>query len=203
MSGSVTDCGTTPLRIMLVDDDPQRADWVERCLKELGFEICARVESPLRLLKEISDQSPDVIIVDMQSPGRDVLESLSIVAQHQPTPVVMFSEEQDPDYINRAVESGVSTYLVGSIDPAKVRPVIQVAMAQFRNFHNLKSELSETKSQLTDQQTIDAAKRLLMRKLDLDENTAYRQMREQAMRCSTPLRVVAQQILEKFGQRSA
>ncbi len=180
---------------MLVDDDPQRAEWVKQCLADLGFETCGILSEPMRVLKAISDAEPDVIVIDMESPGRDILESLSVVARHQPTPVVMFSEEQDPDYIKRAVDAGVSTYLVGSIDPAKVRPIIQVAIAQFQSFQGLKNKLDETRSQLDDRQIIDKAKHYLMDALDLSEDDAYSQLRHQAMNCGVRLADIARQVL--------
>ncbi len=181
---------------MLVDDDPQRAEWVKRCLEDLGFEICGILSEPLRVLKTISETAPDVVVIDMGSPGRDILESLSVVAQHQPTPVVMFSEEQDPNYIKRAVDAGVSTYLVGSIDPEKVRPIIQVAIAQFQSFQGLKNKLNETRSQLDDRQIVDKAKHHLMDAFQLTEDEAYSQLRKQAMNCGTRVAEVARQVLE-------
>lgn len=182
---------------MLIDDDEERASWVQSCLEELGFAVSGKVQDPMRVLKAISDQKPDIIVIDMQSPGRDILESLAIVAEHQPTPVVMFSEEQDPDYINRAVESGVSTYLVGSIDPVKVRPVIQVAMAQFKAFQRVKSELHSTQGKLQQRQAVDGAKRYLMRRYQLSEDDAYAQMRAFAMRERCAIHEVAQNILDQ------
>ncbi|MEM9620608.1 MAG: response regulator [Pseudomonadota bacterium] len=184
------------LRVMLIDDDPKRARWVQNSLREFGFDTCSIVAEPARMLKEISEHAPDVIIIDMESPGRDLLESLSVLAAHQPTPVVMFSEEEDPDYISRAVAAGVSTYLVGGIEPAKVRPIIEVALAQFRNFQGLRQALDDTRSELSARRTIDQAKLRVMQALNIDEQQAYEHMRKEAMNAGVRLATLARQIME-------
>lgn len=186
---------------MLVDDDLDRVCRVESELVRLGLSVCARVTDPMLVLKEISKHQPDVILIDMTSPGRDMLESLSVVAAHQPTPVVMFSSEQDPDYIHRAVEAGVSTYLVGNIEPEKVRPIIDVALAQFQNFQHLKKALDESRSELSQRRVIERAKFCLARAYQLDEAQAYEQLRRQAMNSSLPLIEVAERVLERFDAR--
>ncbi len=186
---------------MLIDDDATRAGWVENCLIKLGFSTSSVISQhtcsgpPTSLLRTISDQAPDVIIIDMDSPDRDLLESLSILAQHNPTPVVMFSAEEDPDYISRAVAAGVSTYLVGGIDPDKVRPIIEVAFAQFRNFQKLRQSLEDTRAELSSRRIIDRAKLTVMQRLNLSENQAYEHMRREAMNRGETLLYVAQQIL--------
>ena len=186
------------LRVMLVDDDLSRVCRIENELTRLGLVVCARVSDPMKVLKEISLHQPDVILIDMASPGRDVLESLSVVAAHQPTPVVMFSSEQDPDYIHKAVEAGVSTYLVGSIEPEKVRPIIDVALAQFQSFQHLKRALDESRSELSERRVIERAKLCLIQTYHLQEAQAYEQLQRQAMNSGLRLVEVAQRVLERF-----
>ena len=191
----------TRLKIMLVDDDPVRGQWVESCLGELGFDITCVVDDSMRMLKLISEQAPDVIIIDMASPGRDLLESLSILSQHQPTPVVMFSEEENPEYISRAVDAGVSTYLVGGIDPDKVKPIIEVAFAQFRSFQDLRNALAETRMELSQTRDVDTAKRILMKGGEMSEAQAYEYLRRQAMECGARIPEIAQRIVAQQQAR--
>ncbi len=186
---------------MLIDDDPKRAAWVEKCLRDLGFDTCSIVANVFDVLKKISTHAPDVIIVDMESPGRDLLESLSVVAQHKPTPVVMFSTEEDPGYINKAVEAGVSTYLVGAIDPAKVKPIIEITFAQFRNFQKLRTELDQSRSELADRKNIDKAKLIVMHRLNVDENLAYKHLRKEAMNCGASIAVIAKRIIDSNARQ--
>ncbi len=134
------------VKVMLVDDHPERAAMVEESLRASGFEVLSTIPSATGLLFQIEQHRPDVVLIDLDSPDRDVLESLSIINSHNPTPVVMFTEEEDPEYIEQAVTAGISTYLVGSINPQQVKPVINVALAQFKSFQNLRNELNTTRT---------------------------------------------------------
>jgi len=96
------------VRVMLVDDVPQRSARVAEKLTGEGFDVIARLPSAVGLLFQIEQQKPDVILIDLQSPGRDMLDSLSVVNVHNPTPVVMLSEEEDPGFIKDAVDAGVT-----------------------------------------------------------------------------------------------
>lgn len=184
-----------PIRVMLVDDHPSRAQLVEEHLKAAGFEVLSVISSATGLLFQIEQHRPDVVLIDLQSPDRDVLESLAIVNRHSPTAMVMFAEEDDPDYIRQAVEAGISTYLMEGINPAKVKPVIEVAMAQFKSFQELRQELDTARTQLQDRTLIEKAKGLLMLQKRISENEAHQLLTRLAMDNNQRLRDVAQTVI--------
>lgn len=180
---------------MLVDDNPDRGTWVEDCLRREGYQTCSVLSDHQGVLRQISEQQPDIIVIDMDSPGRDLLESLSIVSAHNPTPMVMFSQEEDPAYINRAVDAGVTAYMVGDIKPDRVKPAIDVAVAQFRSFQKLRIELVATRAALEDRRVVDKAKIILMEQLGLCEQDAYEKMRSMAMAEQKKMKQIAARIL--------
>lgn len=180
---------------MLVDDHPSRAQLVEEHLKAAGFEVLSVISSATGLLFQIEQHKPDVVLIDLQSPDRDVLESLAIVNRHSPTAMVMFAEEDDPDYIRQAVEAGISTYLMEGINPAKVKPVIEVAMAQFKSFQGLRQELDSARTLLQDRTLIEKAKGLLMLQKRISENEAHQLLTRLAMDNNQKLRDVAQTVI--------
>lgn len=186
---------SSTVRVMLVDDHPTRAQLVEENLKAAGFEVLSVISSATGLLFQIEQHRPDVVLIDLQSPDRDVLESLAIVNLHNPTAMVMFAEEDDPDYIRQAVAAGISTYLTEGMNPAKVRPVIEVAMAQFRQFQGLKEELNTARNQLQDRTVIEKAKGLLMAQKGITENEAHQLLTKLAMNNNQRLRDVAQTVI--------
>jgi response regulator NasT len=194
---------TTPTahvaRVMLVDDDPDRARVVEARLWACGYEVVAVIGSAADLLVQIDRHLPDLILMDLASPDRDVLESLSIVTRHNPRPVVMFTQQDDPAYIELAVEAGISTYLVGDIDPALVKPVIDVAMAQFRSFQRLREELDSTRTELEDRKVIEQAKGLLMAYRSVAEDDAHRMITKLAMDTNRRLPDVARSLLASLS----
>lgn len=183
------------LRVMLVDDNPQRATMVEERLWAAGFDVILVIPSAAGLLFQIEQNRPDVVLMDLESPDRDVLESLAIINHHNPTPVVMFTQQDDPDYIREAVTAGISTYLVGDINPDQVKPIIDVAMAQFRAFQGLREELLSTRAQLDDRKLIEQAKGLLMSHKKISEDEAHRLLTKLAMDTNQRLPAVAKTVL--------
>lgn len=188
-----------PLRIMLVDDDAQRAAAVEQNLRASGAEVISVISSTSALLFQIEQHRPDVVLIDIRFPGRDILESLAVVNRHNPTAMVMFAEEDDPGYIQQAFAAGVSTYLMEGINPAKVKPVIDVALLQFRSFQALREELSATREQLETQKLVARAKALLMQQQRSSEEAAHKQMLQMAMDHNLKLGDVARMIISTLN----
>lgn len=187
------------LRVMLVDDDADRASAVEAHLQTSGFEVLSIISTTSALLFQIEQHRPDVVLIALQFPGRDILESLAVVNSHNPTPMVMFSQEDDPDYIQQAVKSGVSTYLMEGINPEKVKPIIDLAMAQFSSFQALRTELQSAQTQLESQSLVNRAKKILMRHKSISEDAAHRMMTRTAMDNNLKLQEVARTIISTLA----
>ena len=184
---------------MLVDDDADRASAVEAHLQSSGFEVLSTIATTSALLFQIEQHRPDVVLIALQFPGRDILESLAVVNHHNPTPMVMFSQEDDPDYIQQAVQSGVSTYLMEGINPAKVKPIIDLAMAQFSSFQALRNELHSAQTKLESHSLVNRAKNLLMKHKKIDEDAAHRMMTRTAMDNNLRLQEVARTIISTLA----
>ena len=133
---------------------------------------------------------------------RDVLESLSVINAHNPTPVVMFSEKEDPGFIKEAVEAGVSAYLMGGFDAQRVKPVIDVAMAQFKSFQSLRQALDTTRDRLESLSVIDKAKRLLIKQHKFSEEEAHQQLRTLSMNTNQSMQQTAQSVVTILNKNS-
>ncbi|CCK77233.1 Response regulator NasT [Oleispira antarctica RB-8] len=184
-----------PARVMLVDDTPTRSAILEQALLDQGLIVVCRLESAQGLIKNVEIHQPDIIIMDLESPDRDTLENMTVLNQHNPKPVIMFSEEGDSQIIFQAIQAGVSAYIVDGLNPHRVKPILDVAIARFREYQALRKELKQTRDQLADRKIIDKAKGLLMKTKGLDEEQAYHAMRKMAMDQSKPLVDIAQNIL--------
>lgn len=193
---------TNHARVMLVDDLPQRSARVEEKLIQDGFDVISILPSATGLLFQIEQLKPDIILIDLQSPGRDVLDSLSVINDHNPTPVVMFSEEEDPDFIKDAVDAGVTAYMMGGVDTEKVKPVIDVAMAQFKSYQSLRQKLDTTRTQLESLSVIDKAKRLLMDQQGISEDSAHKVLRNLSMDSNQSLPQAAKAVIQILNKNS-
>ena len=186
---------TPELRILLIDENRQRAESLTSALNNSRYKISHLANPDMSLLKQVDQIQPDIIVIDIESPSRDMLESLGTISHYNPKPVVMFSGEGDTDTINQYIESGVSAYVVGDLQTERVKPILDAAGARFREFQKLKGELSDTKQQLVSRNLIDQAKRLLMKKKNLSEDEAFKAMRNTAMNTGQKLDDVAKTLI--------
>ena len=169
------------LRLILVDDNRARAASVEENLRRVGFTVLSVIPTASGLLYQMAQQEPDVVIIALDSPDRDVLESLTIASGHNPRPVVMFSGSGDQAFISDAIRAGVTAYQAEDISPARVQAAIDVAVAQFSAFSDLRQELNDTRRQLEDRKLIEKAKGLLMSVHQVGEEEAFTTLRKLAM----------------------
>jgi response regulator NasT len=190
---------TRTLRILLVDDDIDRAELVAATLRQAGFINLHLVQQQQGLLRQIEQVPQDVILISVKSPGRDLLQTLSVVSNRNPTPIVMFTEEDDPCFIIQAVDAGVTSYLVDGIRAEKVEPMVEVALAQFRARQRLTGQISETAS--SERQIIRRAKLLLVARDGLTEPKAHQVLQKLATTRNLRLAELAAQMIELAEQR--
>ncbi len=190
---------TPPLKVLLVDEEPGRAAILERALLDAGYVLVSRLSSADRLVEHVAVSQPDIVIVDIDSPDRDCLENMAVLSRSNPKPVIMFSDEDNEETIASAIKAGVSAYVADGMNPDRVRPIVQVAVARFREFQALKNELQKTRDQLADRKLIDKAKGLLMKHRNFNEDEAYHAMRKLAMERNQRLVDVANDIVSVLG----
>lgn len=156
-----------------------------RCLDQAlcatGFDRIQLLNETTDLLDKVLALSPDVILIEVDSAGRDTLEQLSLVRDQHPTPVVMIAQDLEAQSIQAAVASGVCDYTVDGISATKVRPAIEVAMATFQSFKLLRGELAKTKEELSQHKRIDRAKYILIKDQGLTEEEAHKALRKLSM----------------------
>lgn len=187
------------LRILLVDQDAARSAILEQALHDAGHQVVARIKHGHNLLRELKECQPDIIIMDLEAPGRDTLEQMREISRDHPKPIILFSNKRDSDYIRQAVQAGVSAYVVDGLSQERVMPIVEVAMARFREFEALKRELQETKTQLADRKVVDKAKGILMQRKGLSEDEAYQLLRKTAMSRNMRIADVARTLLALEG----
>ena len=184
------------MRIVVVDESQERAAVLREGLVVAGHDVVASLSSPLELLRAVEDLRPDVIVIDTESPTRDVLEHVVMVSQSSPRSIVMFASDAGGAAIRNAVRAGVSAYVVDGLDSARVDSIVEVACARFAEFQRLKIELAEAKLKLSERKLVERAKGLLMQSRGLSEDEAYHALRKLAMSKKQRLGETAQQLID-------
>ena len=184
------------LKVMLVDNTKERASSLRHALLHAGFEVTATVESALELNARVASVRPDVIIIDTDSPTRDVIEQICVVSRDDPRPIVMFSGDRHNDTIRAALRAGVTAYIVDGLSQERIEPILNVAIERFNAEQELKQELEQTKSQLASRKLIERAKGIIMQQRGVSEKEAFQRLRKLAMDRGIKLADAAAQIVE-------
>jgi len=183
------------LTVLVIDDDQARVDAFKKALSSTSYEIVHLASTKASLLKEVEKTEPDIIIIDIESPNRDTIESLNTISVYNPKPVVMFAEEDNPELVKESIKAGVSAYVAGDTNPERVRFILDVAVARFNEFQGLKNELTDTKRKLESRKWIDQAKALLIEHQGMTEQQAYSNIRKMAMNNGQKMEDVAKNLI--------
>lgn len=183
------------LRVLLVNDTEKPIGELRAALQAAGYVVLEEVAAADALLKAVESQQPDAVIIDVDSPSRDTLEQLAVMHRHAPRPVVMFSADGDDQLIRAVVAAGVTAYVVDGMTPARMAPILQVALARFEQQAHIRRQLGDVQKQLADRKLIDKAKGLLVEKRGMSEADAYASLRQLAMRQGQKLVDVARQVI--------
>jgi two-component system, response regulator / RNA-binding antiterminator len=165
-------------------------------LLQNGYNIVAVLPADVFLPDRLAQISPDMIIVDAESEARDTLEHVVMATRDARRPIVLFTNDDDTTHVRDAIAAGVTAYVVAGLAAERVKPVLDVALARFQHEEELRRELTDARSQLSDRKTIDRAKGILMSRQSLSEEDAYARLRKTAMDKGLKLADVAQRILD-------
>lgn len=193
-----------PLQILIIDENAVRAAILEEGLTEAGAVVVHHIRDTDRLLPRIAAINPDVILIDLENPSRDTLETMFQVSRWAKRPIAMFVDKTDSDTVEAAIDAGVSAYVVDGLRRERIKPILDVTISRFHAFNRLHAELSEARFALEERKLIEQAKSLLMQQRGIAEDEAYTLLRRTAMNHGRKIADLARALVEAsalFGDR--
>ena len=183
------------LTVLVVDENTGRSAMLKEAIEEAGHNAIIDMDGTDALSNIVARMSPDVIIIDIESPDRDTLEQMRTISRDNPKPVVMFSDDNKPETIKEAIKAGVSAYVIDGLNDKRIKSLMDVAIARFREYQSLKDELNQAKNNLEERKIIDRAKGILMNHKRCSENEAYQLLRKSAMQSNQRMVEVARNLI--------
>jgi response regulator NasT len=183
------------LHIVIVDQNPLRTAILRDGLLEAGHHRVTVLESSLDLERRLGAIDPDIVLIDLENPNRDVLEQMIRISGASARPVAMFANQSDSAMINAAIDAGVSAYVVDGLRKERVKSIVDLSISRFSAFARLREELAQAQSQLADRKAIDQARALVMKAKNIPEDQAYAMMRKVAMNEGKKIADIARSIL--------
>jgi response regulator NasT len=187
------------LSILIIDENRLRASVIEAGLREAGHDNFTIVHDVTGIARRIADIEPDVIVISLENPNRDMLENMFQLSRAVKRPIAMFVDRSDRAAIEAAVEAGVSAYVVDGLKQERVKPILDMAISRFNAFSRMTRELEEARSELENRKLVDRAKGILMTTRGLSEADAYALLRKTAMNQHRKLSEIAESLITAAG----
>jgi response regulator NasT len=181
-------------KVLLLNEEAEDG-LLHQTLCELGYDVIASVRQEQGLVNEVLRLEPDIIIVITKAPDEAMFVSLSGIASSCPRPVLIFAKSGTRELIRRAVDSGVSAYVVDGWAPNRITPIIEAATARFEAYEGLRKELASAHTKLTERKLVEKAKGIVMQQRKLTEDQAYTALRKMAMDQNLALSEVARRVI--------
>lgn len=169
------------MRIAIVDESASRAAVICEGLAVFGDCELFVVTERRGLVARIGEIDPDIVLMDLGNPSRDMLEEYFAVSRALSRPIAMFVDQSDHEALAASIDAGVSSYVVDGLAPHRIRPILDLAVQRFNAFARLQAGLAEANSKLAERDAVDRAKRILMDSRGLSEPLAYAELRKTAM----------------------
>jgi response regulator NasT len=187
------------LAILVIDENRIRASIIEAGLRETGHDNVTVVHDITGVARTIAETNPDVIVISLENPNRDVLENMFQLSRAVKRPIAMFVDRSDRASIEAAVEAGVSAYVVDGLKQERVKPILDMAISRFNAFSRLSRELEEARNELENRKLVERAKGILMKLRGLSEEDAYALLRKTAMNQNRKIADIAQSLVTAAG----
>ena len=189
----------TTLSNLIIDENRLRASVIEAGLLDAGYTDLTVVHDVVGIARRISDIEPDVVVISLENPNRDMLENMFQLSRAVQRPIAMFVDRSDQAAIEAAVEAGVSAYVVDGLKRERVKPILDMAISRFNAFSRMARELQEARSELENRKLIDRAKGILMSTRGPSEADAYALLRNTAMNQSRKISEIAESLITAAG----
>lgn len=187
------------LSILVIDENRIRASVIEAGLRDAGHDRVTLVHDVAGIARRIAEIEPDVIVIDLENPNRDMLENMFQLSRTVKRPIAMFVDRSDRASIEAAVEAGVSAYIVDGLRQERVKPILDMAVSRFNAFSRMARELEEVRGELQGRKLVDKAKRILMQSRGLSEEAAYALLRKTAMNQNRKISEIADSLITAAG----
>lgn len=185
-------------RIMVVEDESLVRLDVSYMLKDAGYEVIAEAADGEKAVELAFNLKPDLIIMDIKMPRLNGLKASEIISNKFNIPIILLTAYSQKEYIEKAKQANILGYLVKPISEANLIPAVEIALRQAENTNLYKQKVEEMNKELENRKLIEKAKGILMKQLNLPEETAYNKMRNISMKKQLPLEKVAKYILLKY-----
>lgn len=183
------------LRILIGDDESIRLLSLRQQLQALGHRVVAEATNGAEAVALAAVTQPDLAILDIKMPEVDGIEAARQITRDRPIPIILLTAYSEAGLVERAAQANIAAYLMKPVAEEDLLPAITLALIRFRQFEALRREVNDLREALEARKVIERAKGILMRRLNLSEEEAFRRLQRQSQDSNRRLAQVAEAII--------
>jgi response regulator NasT len=187
------------LRILIADDESLRVMSLKGQLEALGHKVVAEAANGKEAVRLAQELKPDMAILDIKMPEMDGIEAAQKITEARPIPIILLTAYSERELAERAAMANVSAYLMKPVSEQDLLPAIALAVQRFKEFQSLHQEVDNLRDALETRKLVERAKGILMRRLNLTEEEAFRRMQRRSQNENKKLGEIAQAIITADG----
>ncbi|MEK7828655.1 MAG: response regulator [Deltaproteobacteria bacterium] len=182
-------------RVLIADDNALARKALASQLETLGFNVVAAAATGEEAAALYDEFKPDLVILDVKMPKMDGIEAAKIITNRIPIPIILLTGYSSGPLVDRAIESGVFAYIMKPITKKDLLPAIRLAFARFNEFKALKTEVLDLKEAIETRKFVERAKGILMKRLSIPEDDAFKLLQSQSQKENKKLKDIAEAVI--------
>ena len=183
------------LKIIIADDEALIRLDLREMLTEAGHTVLGEASDGEEAVELARRLKPDLVIMDVKMPKMDGITAAGIITGQHIASVLLLTAYSQQDVVERANSSGVMAYLVKPVREEQLFATMQVAIARFKEYQKMDSELAGLRESLETRKLLDRAKGILMAAHGFTEDEAYSKMRQYSMNRRITLKELAEAVI--------
>src|SRR6478752_5296629 len=162
--------GIEHLRVLIANERRDRLELLAQVVAGLGHEVIARESEVKEVGPVTAKEHPDVALVGLGLSSEHALELIGEIVREASCPVIALLHASDPTYIHEAAKRGIFAYIIND-DPDELASAIDITLQRFAEYHNLQGAFGR-------RARIEQAKGILMARNSIDEDGAFKLLRD-------------------------
>ena len=189
--------GTT-IRVLLADDDAEARFTVRELLVAMGHEVIADVGSGREAIEAARAWAPDVVLLDIHMPdGSGIDAATEIVRERPATVIVLFTGDHSVALDGSQVEETAAVALLAKpVKPHSLDSTLRMAVSRARALQKAEADAEGARTALEHRKLIERAKGILMRRMGVTEQEAYRILQRSSQDKAKPMWEIAKSVID-------
>lgn len=148
------------------------------------------------MVRDALRNDPDVVACWQPRADADLVEALRTLQAQRPLPVIVFTQDTDVEWMDRALDAGADAWVVQGYAPHRLRSLVRLAQARHARERNLREALADVTARFEERKLVDKAKGILMRSREVSEEQAFQLLRTASMQGNQRVGEVSRHVID-------